>query len=222
MAAGPRDDDDLSALETFELAVSSMVFTPRVIKQVWLIMRWHGLFGNNPDAPTEETFLAHYAASGANATFAWVDRAAGWTCAYDITINQAQITPAPSGEAGRVVDATNDALWEFLPPAWLEPPADWSELWFEAARLCRVETMAFIIEQGFDVNKRDAYGDTALRHAVAPYGGCLEAVRLLLDAGAKVEDVDALIKEGADSVSSAGEYNEHCAIASLLGSVGNR
>lgn len=64
-----------------------MIFSPRIIKGVWNVLREHYRFIQNPDAPSVETFLAHYAAAGTDPGFSWPDKGHGVTYLYDVSIN---------------------------------------------------------------------------------------------------------------------------------------
>jgi hypothetical protein len=126
-----------------------MVFSPRVIRGIWHVLREEYVFVKNPDAPAVETFLAHYAVPGADPTFSWPDKGQGLTWSYDVTINQVQVEPFHYPCSWHANDA-NRALWKFLPPRLLEEPVDWTRRWVEATDAVDLAAMRFIREQGFD------------------------------------------------------------------------
>ena len=73
--------------------------------------------------------------------------------------------------------------------------------------------MERLLKLGADVNVRDGWGHPALVHAVAPAGGCLRTVKMLVQAGADIHFHDqsgrSLIDIGFASVSSALEESEN-------------
>ena len=204
------------------MARKRIVFTPRIIGAIWKILNWYGLFMDNPDAPSEKRFQAHYAESNANSTVAWTDKAHGVTYLYDLSINQAQVTPILEPDES-LINRLNKRLWAVLPPDLLDTNDNWKAVWLKAAKRLDKDTMLFIIEQGFDVNVTDEYGFTALYHAVTPYGGSYDIVRLLVEAGADLalpnNTIDFLIKVGGEGVSGNGEASEAMSIASYLRSM---
>ncbi|MVM33091.1 hypothetical protein GO755_23825 [Spirosoma sp. HMF4905] len=199
-----------------------IVFSPRIRKSIWRNLEWYGLFMNNPDAPSEEAFQAYYEVPNQNPVFSWVDKFNGVTYLYDLSINQAQVTPSVEPQA-EWVTKLNKRLWELLSPELLDPKDNWKKAWLTAAKRLDIPTMKFIIEQGFDVNVVDEDGYTALYHAVTPYGGSIEAVRLLVESGADlsmpVNNVDFLIKVGWEGVAGNGEASEAISIAYFLRSI---
>ncbi|QMW01079.1 ankyrin repeat domain-containing protein [Spirosoma foliorum] len=201
------------------MAVKPIVFSPRILKVIWLNFDFYGLFMNNPDAPSEETFQAYYEAHNQNSVFSWVDQPNGLTYQYDLSINQAQVTPAIEPHAERVTKL-NKRLWELLPPELLDTNDNWKKAWLTAARKLDIATMRFIIEQGFNVDVVDEDGYTALYHAVTPYGGSYNVVELLVEAGADltlpINNVDFLIKVGWEGVAGNGEASEAQSIAAYL------
>jgi hypothetical protein len=174
---------------------------------------------NNPDAPTEQEFLDFYAEPDPKSAFSWTDKANGLVYTHDLSINQVQVTPEQPPYSGRVNDA-NKRLWQYLPPNLLEPSPNWKAHWFTAARKLDIDTMRFIIEQGFDVNTTDEDGFTALYHAVLPYGGSIEVVRLLVESGADLtiptNAPEFLIKEAWKFVAGVNEASEAISIAYYL------
>ena len=173
-----------------------IVFTPRVLKRIWSTLRWKDVFRGNLDAPTEEEFIGHLTHTDANSMFRWSDQSNGLSYAYDLSINQVQVIPSKEPFSQQIEEA-NAWLWKFLPPELLDAPTDWSTLWFEAANRNDTARMEFILEQGFDVNTVDGYGQTALDYAVVPYGGSFEMVTMLVNAGVKLETVEQLIQKAA-------------------------
>jgi hypothetical protein len=166
-----------------------MVFTPRFIKCIWNNLHWQYVFHQNPDSPTQEAFLAHYAASNADPGFSWSDRANGLTYLYDISINQAQVTPAIEPHAWRIKQA-NVNLWKLLPPRILEGPVDWTKLWFETAKLGDVQTLTFILEQGFDVNTQVQPADWTKMWFEAAKCANAEMMKFILGHGFDVNTLD--------------------------------
>ncbi|MCA9637034.1 MAG: hypothetical protein KC420_13490, partial [Myxococcales bacterium] len=73
---------------------------------------------------------------------------------------------------------------------------------------------------GVDVNLRDAHGQTALFHAVAPFGGNLRVVKLLVDAGAALDVIndhgEDVITAGFAGVTAALEHASMRAIEAFL------
>ena len=191
------------------------VFTPRVLKRIWSTLRWKDVFRGNSEAPTEEEFIGHLTHTDANSRFRWSDQANRLAYTYDLSINQVQVIPSKEPFSQRIEEA-NTWLWKFLPPELLDAPTDWSTLWFEAANRNDTARMEFILEQGFDVNTVDGYGQTALNYAVVPYGGSFEMVAMLVNAGVKLDTVEHLIQKAAGSATSANEAGEQKRITEYL------
>jgi hypothetical protein len=166
-----------------------MVFTPRFIKCIWNNLHWQYVFHQNPDAPTQETFLAHYAAANANTSFSWSDRASNLEYLYDLSINQAQVTPAIEPYAWRIKQA-NVNFWKLLPPRILEGPVDWTKLWFETAKLGDVQTLTFLLEQGFDVNTQVQPDDWTRMWFEAAKCANAEMMKFILSYGFDVNTLD--------------------------------
>ena len=99
-------------------------------------------------------------------------------------------------------------------------PEDINLQWIEAFRRLRYEEMERLLKLGADVNVRDGWGHPALVHAVAPAGGCLRTVKMLVQAGADIHFHDqsgrSLIDIGFASVSSALENQRMAEIAAYL------
>ncbi|GAB3951278.1 hypothetical protein GCM10028805_31080 [Spirosoma harenae] len=204
------------------MATERIIFSLRVLQAIWRNFDWYGLFMNNPDAPSEDVFLAHFAGSTPAPVFSWVDKANGVTYLYDLSINQVQVTPEKQPHTRRV-DDLNKALWKFLPPDLMETADHWKSAWLVAARKLDIATMQLIIEQGFDVNVADEDGFTALYHAVLPYGGSYKAVKMLVESGADltlpIHNVEFLIEEAWKSVGHNGDASEALSIAAYLRSL---
>jgi hypothetical protein len=191
-----------------------MIFTPRLLTVLWQGLYWHGLLKDNPDAPSKEAFIAHYTGAHPEMTLSWVDRAEGRSFLYDLSVNQAQVTPA--GPLAKEIDKLNKWLWKVLPPQLLEEPVDWHKHWFDPASHWDVPKMQVILDQGFDVNALDENGENALCHAVQPFGGSLAAVTFLVEAGIRLDNIESIIRMGSESVTGPGEANEQHLIENYL------
>ncbi|GAB2579229.1 ankyrin repeat domain-containing protein [Spirosoma areae] len=174
---------------------------------------------NNPDAPTEEVFLAHFAQANPNSAFFWTDKANGLTYLYDLSINQLQVTPSTEPYSGRV-NEVNKQLWKILPPQLLDVNGDWEKAWFRAMGRLDIASAKFILEQGFDVNTTDEQGYTALMYAAGFFGGEFDLIKLLVESGANLNSpgntVDELIELGQRSATSSAEASEARSIAAYL------
>ena len=192
-----------------------MILTPRILKDIWNTLRWKDVFRENAEAPTEEEFVRHFSTVNLGPMISWSQPANGLIFAYDASINQVQVMPPREPFVQRVEEA-NKWLWKLLPPELLDAPLDWSNLWFAAANRNDVEKMKFILEQGFNVNTVDGYGQTALEYAVVPYGGSFEMVTMLVDAGANLDTIEQLIGKAKGNATSANEAGEQIRIAKYL------
>ncbi|GAB3987303.1 hypothetical protein GCM10028807_07010 [Spirosoma daeguense] len=180
-----------------------LIITPRILEGIWKCLDWHGLFMQNLDAPSVDEFLAHYTHPVQCLTLEWADNLNRLTYLYDLSINQAQVTPAIAPYARRVNEA-NQYLWKILRPEWLEANGNWMPIWFKAAEYWDIAPIKFILEQGFDVNTIDESGKIALFYAVGPFGGRLELVELLAEAGANFNlpgnTIDILLERSQEGI----------------------
>lgn len=121
-------------------------------------------------------------------------------------------------EAAQRNDRTAMRLCEeqgFDPKTQLQP-ADLPGLWFSAANGGDVEMLRFLLAQGCDVNTRDERGHTALAYVTDPYAPSFDAVRLLVEAGIVLEDVQAIIDFNPTEAAGKWEAMEGHAISAYL------
>lgn len=94
------------------------------------------------------------------------------------------------------------------------------DAWFDAAKHCSLKGLEECYSMGFDVDVRDALGNTALFYCVCRNGGCLDAVKFLLEHGADVHFVDDqkrdLLEIGFAGVSSGLERMGMVGLEKLL------
>jgi hypothetical protein len=203
-------------------ADNCMLFTTRILAEVWRCLSEHRLFSNNPDAPSEQHFLAHYRQADASPILIWTDKATEQEYVYDLSINQAQVTPSDKPYLTGVNQA-NRQLWEILPPELLEEKTDWKKAWRDAVQKLKIASIRFIIEQGFDVDTPNEQGNTALSLAAGFYGGDYDMVQLLVEAGADLtlpaNTVDSLIWLAHKSATSSAEAHEARRIEHYLRSI---
>lgn len=199
-----------------------IVFTERVLEAIWGCFQASKRLMDTPYAPTKQAFLAQYTQLNPTPVFSWDDPVHGVRYQYDLRTNQVQLTPVLKPYA-RAVAQLNRRLGEVLPTDLLTTDDNWKKAWFRAARSLDIGSMRFIIEQGgIDVDRVDAdnYNATALYHAVTPYGGSLEVVKLLVESGADLTHpanrVELLIEAGLEGVTSSLENTEVKKIAAYL------
>lgn len=197
-----------------------IIFTERALETIWGCFQASKRLMDTPQAPTKQAFLTQYTQLNPPPTFSWDDLLHGITYQYDLRINQLQMTPALKPFT-RALAQLNRRLGEVLPADLLTTDDHWTKAWFRAARSLNIGSMRFILEQGgVDVDQVDADSSTALYHAVTPYGGSLEVVKLLVESGADLTHpanrVELLIEAGLDGVTSSLENTEVKKIAAYL------
>ncbi|MBD2703847.1 hypothetical protein IC229_24590 [Spirosoma sp. BT702] len=201
---------------------NDLIITPRLLGIIWKSFEWHGLFMNNPDTPLLAHFLAYYERPVQNPVFSWYNKAKQLTYRYDLSINQVEVTPSVQPELRWESDA-NKYLWKILPPEWLEANGNWKPIWFKAAERWEIAPILFILEQGFDVNTTDELGRTALYYVVGPFGGRLDLVELLVEAGADLSlpnnTVDILLERSQEGLLGRIEIENAALITSYLQSL---
>ncbi|GAB3708368.1 hypothetical protein GCM10027592_43420 [Spirosoma flavus] len=198
---------------------SKLIITPRLLGILWKCLEWHGLFMNNPEAPSEAEFLTYYERPVQNPVFSWYNQAKQLTYRYDLSINQVEVTPLVQPESRWESDA-NQYLWKILPPEWLEANSNWKPIWFNAAERWEIAPIKFILEQGFDVNTVDEQGRAAIYYVVGPFGGRLDLVELLVEAGADLSlpnnTVDILLQRSQEGLLGRIEIENTSLITSYL------